>query len=151
MINLVEVVGTVAIVVTLVFVAYELRQSNRLGRLEAMQAMADAWLFTGWEIAGNREMAALLARVGEGAVQSDFDSAENYQAFSVFYAADHHWAMRYSQLQLGILDADDYSFPTSANPTYNSDYHREVWPVIRAEFSDDFARFWESRFELNRE
>ena len=115
-----------------------------------MQALADAWLFTGWEIAGNKDLAALLAKVGDGAVQSDFDSAENYQVFSIFFATDHNWAMRYNQLQLGILDPEDFSFPSPNNPTYNSNYHREVWPTFRADFGDEFAGFWEKRFGLSQ-
>jgi hypothetical protein len=149
--NFGEFFGAIVVVVTLMYLAYQLRQSNQLGRLEAMQAMADAWLFTGWEIAGNKEMAALLAKVGEGAAQCDFDSTENYQVFSFFFGADNNWAMRFSQLQLGILKPEDYSFPNPANPTYNSNYHREVWPTFRAEFSDEFANFWERRFELTPE
>ena len=146
-----EVFGALAVVVTLLYLGYQLRQSNKLGRLEAMQAMADAWLFTGWEIAGNKELAALLAKVGEGAVQSDFDSAENYQVFSFFLGADHNWAMRFNQLQLGILSPEDYSFPSPTNPTYNPPYHRKVWPTFRDDFSDEFVDFWERRYGLTRE
>ena len=145
-----EGIGIVAIIASLLFVAMELRQSNQLGRLEAMQSIADSWLFTGWEIGGNRDMAALLAKVVEGEVQSDFDPTENYQLTSILYAADHHWQMRFNQLQLGILDPTDYSFPDRTNPTYNSDYHRDLWPTIRADFGDEFAEFWEQRFELSR-
>jgi hypothetical protein len=96
-------------------------------------------------------MASLLARVAEGAVQCDFDPAQNYQAFSIFYAADNNWAMRFNQLQLGILNPEDYSYPGPTNQTYNSEYHREVWPRFRSEFSDEFASFWERRFDLDRE
>lgn len=142
--------ANVGVLIGIFFLAYELRQSNQLGRLEAMQTIGDAWLFTGWEIGGNKEMAALLAEVVEGAVRSDFDSGENYQIFSVLWAVDHSWQMRYNQLQLGILDPDDYSFPDRTNPFYNSDYHREIWPAIRADFKKEFADFWEKRFELSR-
>jgi len=36
-----EVVGLFAIVTSLIFVAVEVRQSNQIGRLEAMQSIAD--------------------------------------------------------------------------------------------------------------
>jgi hypothetical protein len=143
-----ESFGALAVAATLIYLAYQLRQSNKLGRLEAMQALADAWLFTGWEIAGNKELAELLAKVDEGAVQSDFDSAENYQLFSFSFAADNNWALRFNQLHLGILKPEDYAFPSPMNRTYNSNYHREVWPTFRAEFSDEFVPFWERRFGL---
>jgi hypothetical protein len=151
MINLVEIVGAVAIVVSLVFVAYELRQANRLGRLEAMQSLADAWLSSGLEISGNRELALVLEKISHGATEGDFDGAESYQAMSFMYAADHNWQLRFSQLELGVLKAEDYSFPHPANATYNSNSHREIWPTIRKDFSEKFAAFWEQRFELSSE
>ena len=148
--NLVEIVGTVAIVVSLGFVAFELRQSNQIGRLEAMQSLADNWLSSGFEISGNKELAGLLAEVTEGAAPSDFDTSENYQVMSFLYAVDHSWQMRFNQLQLGVLEPEDYRFPSPRNQTYNSAYHREIWGSIRTDFSDEFAVFWEHRFELNR-
>lgn len=148
MLNLVEVIGTLAIIVSLVFVAYELRQSNRLGRLEAMQSLADGWLSSGLEISGNNELASLLARISSGATQSEFDEAENYQAMSFMYMADHFWQLRFNQLKLGLLKAEDYSFPNPTNLTYNSNFHREVWPAIRKDFNEKFAEFWEQRFDL---
>lgn len=145
-----SLIANIGVLLGILFLVFELKQSNRLGRLEAMQTIGDAWLFTGWEIGGNREMAALLARVSEGAIESDFDSAENYQLFSILWAADHSWEMRFGQLKLGILDQKDYSFPGRDNPMYRSNYHRVLWPAIRNDFSDEFAVFWEQRFELTQ-
>ena len=147
--NFGEFFGAIAVVVTLTYLAYEIRQSNRLARLEAMQSIADAWLTTGWEIAGNKDMATLLAQVAEGALRRDFDAAQNVQVSSFFLAADNSWAMRFNQLELGILNPEDYSFPNSTNAVYNSDYHRELWPQFSSEFSVGFVSYWESRFDLN--
>ena len=148
MINIVEIIGTAAIVVSLVFVAYELRQSNQLGRLEAMQTLADAWLSSALEISGNKELASVLAKIANGATQSDFDEGEYYQAMSFLYGADHNWQLRFSQLKLGVLKIEDYSFPHPSNPTYSSKFHRELWPSIRGDFDEKFAKFWEQRFGL---
>jgi hypothetical protein len=146
-----EFVGVVAIVASLVFVAIELRQSNQIGRLEAMQSMASDWSSVGLQLATDEDLAALLAQVYEGAVPTDFDPAQNVQINNVLHGLDHHWEMRFNQMKLGVLEPEDYSYPRPKNTLFSSDYHREVWPGLRPGFSEDFAIFWEKRFQLVRE
>ena len=121
-----EVVGLVAIVASLIFVAIEVRQSNQIGRLEAMESMASAWSSVGLELAGNENLAALLAKTDDGAVPKDFDAIENRQLFNVFHGLDHHWEMRFNQLKLGVLASSDYSYPAPRSLTYASVYHKEI-------------------------
>ena len=143
-----EGVGLVAIVASLIFVAIELRQSNQIGRLEAMQSMATAWSLVGLELASNENLAALLAKTDSGAVRKDFDAVENRQLFNVLHGLDHHWEMRFNQLNLGVLASADYSFPGPQSSTYASAYHRGIWLRIRPGLSEEFALFWERRFGL---
>ena len=146
--DLLEVVGLVAIVASLIFVAIEVRKSNQIGRNEAMDSMATAWSSVGIELAGNENLAALLSRTDAGAVLNDFDAVENRQLFSILHGLDHHWEMRFNQLKLGVLESADYSYPGSQSSTYGSAYHKEIWPRIRPGLSDEFAVFWERRFGL---
>ncbi len=143
-----EGVGLVAIVVSLIFVAIELRQSNQIGRLEAMQSMASDWISVGLELAGNENLTALLVKTDSGAVRKDFDAVENRQLFSVLHGLDHHWEMRFNQLNLGVLESTDYSFPGPQTGPYASAYHKDIWPGIRPGLSEEFAVFWERRFGL---
>ncbi len=34
------------------------------------------------------------------------------------------------------------------NSWFNSNFHRDVWPLNRSELDPDFAAFWEERFDL---
>ena len=143
-----ESVGLVAIVASLIFVAIELRQSNQIGRLEAMESMATAWSSVGLELAGDENLASLLAKADNGAVRKDFNDVENRQLVNVLHGLDHHWEMRFNQLKLGVLVSSDYSYPGTRSSTYASAYHKEIWPRIRPGLSEDFAEFWEQRFGL---
>ena len=143
-----EAVGLIAIVASLIFVAIELRQSNQIGRLEAMQSMAAAWSSVGLELAGNENLAALLAKTDSGAGRKDFNAVENRQLYNVLHGLDHHWEMRFNQLNLGVLASADYSYPGPRSPTYASAYHKEIWSGIRPGLSEEFAVFWERRFGL---
>ena len=146
--DVLEGVGLVAIVASLIFVAIEVRQSNQIGRIEAMESMATAWSSVGLELAGNENLAALLSRTDSGAIPNDFDAVENRQLFNVLHGLDHHWEMRFNQLKLGVLVSADYSYPGSRSSTYASAYHKEIWPRIRPGLSEEFAEFWEQRFGL---
>ncbi len=143
-----EGVGLVAIVASLIFVAIELRQSNQIGRLEAMHSMAEAWSSVGIELASNENLATLFAKTDSGAGRKDFDAVENRQLFNILHGLDHHWEMRFNQLKLGVLASADYSYPGPRSSTFSSPYHKEIWPRIRPGLSEEFAVFWERRFGL---
>lgn len=147
--DIAELIGIGAIVASLVFVAIQVRQSNQIGRLEAMQSMASDWATVGLGIAGNESLAALLAKASDGAVRKDFDATENLQLFSALHGLDHHWEMRFNQLNLGVLELKDYSFPGPPQTSiFASNYHKDIWPGIRPGLSEEFAVFWEQRFGL---
>ena len=145
--DVVEGLGALAVVGSLVFVAMELRQANQIGRLEAMQSMATEWASIGLDIATDEGLSALVGRVNAGDVAEDFDDTENAQLANLFYGLDHNWNLRFKQLRLGVLKPDDYSFPARFS-FYSSAYHKEMWPSIRSEFPEEFAVFWEQRFQL---
>ena len=166
--TLLEGVGLLAVIASLIFVALEVRQANQIGRLEALQSMATDWMSFGIEVATSETLPGLLADVYAGAVSADFDEADNVRIGELLLGQDHHWEMRFNQTKLGVLEPEDYSFPGTGfffsepanletvlgapvgdrNAFYGSPYHREMWPSIRSGFSEDFAAFWEQRFEL---
>ena len=146
--NVVELVGLTAIVASLVFLAIEIRQSNQIGRLEAMQAMGAEWGTIGIELASSDRLTELTTQVFSGAIPTDFEAADNTAIALVLLSLDHQWEMRYNQLQLDVLESGDFSYPMSTNRLFSSKYHRAMWPRIRPEFSEEFAVFWEQRFKL---
>ena len=54
--DLLEGIGMLAIVSSLIFVTMELRQANSIGRLEAMKSMAESWNTFGVELATSEYM-----------------------------------------------------------------------------------------------
>ena len=144
-----ELVGLTAIVASLIFVAIELRQSNLIGRIEAMESMASSWSSVGIELASNENLAILLSRTDNGALPKDFNAVQNRQLFNIIHGLDHHWEMRFNQLKLGLLESADYSYPEPLSSLYASAYHKEIWPKIRPGLSEAYAEFWEQRFGLD--
>jgi len=143
-----EAVAAIGVISSLIFVGFQLRQSNDLGRLQAQQSMAEAWSTVNLTMATNPELTDLLARMSAGELEADFDPGEAHSLYLVLHGLDHTWEMYYRQMQSGVLEKGDISFPPPNNRTFRSSYHRELWPSIRAGFSEDFAIFWEQRYGL---
>jgi hypothetical protein len=143
-----ELVAATSVIASLIYVGYEIRQSNALGRQQAQQSMAEAWSTVNLAVATDHVLADLLARMQAGELRADFTPGEAVSLYQVLHGLDHTWEMYYKQTQMGVLEEGDISFPPPNNPVFGSPYHGELWPSIRAGFGEDFAVFWEQRFGL---
>jgi len=146
--ELAEIIGISAIVASLVFVGLEQRQANRFARLAALESIASEWISANLALAGSDVLSDLLLRVSAGATSSDFTEIERERLNNILSGLDHHWEMRFDQINLGVLERGDYSFPRLGNTLYDSAYHRELWPSHRHGYSDDFAEFRGQRYNL---
>ncbi len=141
--------SALGIVASLVFVGMELRQSNAWAEQEALQSVIEDWREYALATVTNRHVADITEQVVNGAVQSDFDGADRQAMHLMYLTLNKMWEFRYKQLAIGILHPEDVVFPDPAvNTWWVSNFHREVWPLNRSEFSEDFALFWEQRFGL---
>ena len=143
-----DLVAATGVIASLIFVGYEIRQSNALGRQQAQQSMAEAWSTVNLAVATDHVLADLLARMQAGELRADFTPGEAVSLYQVLHGLDHTWEMYYKQTQMGVLEEGDISFPPPNNPVFGSPYHGELWPSIRAGFGEGFAIFWEQRFGL---
>lgn len=143
-----EWVAAAGVIASLMFVGYEIRQSNALGRQQAQQSMAEAWSTVNLAVATDHVLADLLARMQAGELKADFTPGEAVSLYQVLHGLDHTWEMYYKQTQMGVLEEGDISFPPPNNQVFGAPFHRELWPSIRGGFSEDFAVFWEQRFGL---
>ncbi len=143
-----ELVAATGIIASLIFVGYQIRQSNALGRLQAQQSMAETWSTVNLAVATDHVLADLMARMHAGGLGADFARGEVVSCYQVLRGLDHTWEMYYMQTRLSVLEKGDISFPQPNNRTFGAPFHRELWPSIRAGFNEDFAVFWEQRFSL---
>ena len=144
-----ELMAAMGVIGSLVFVGLQLRQANALARLEQQQAFADAWQTVNLTLATEPQLLATLAQIYDGALHEDLSPEDAVSIDMAYRGLLHGWEQYYRQLQLGVLEEDAISFPSDNSPMWNSDYLRGRWPVIRGEFQEEFAVFWESRYSLN--
>ena len=54
----------------------------------------------------------------------------------------------YRMTTIGVLSTENVIFPDENGPYWSSQYQRDIWQKIRPNLAEDFATFWEQRFNL---
>ena len=138
------------VILSLLFVAYEIRQNTQVSRAASIQAMADASLQIMVAWGSEDEGATLIRRVTEGALPSDFTPDEDAKIRMFFLASLRSAESRYRQIELGLLDPESEDwFGGSASLIYQSPYLKTSWPLFfRDSTAPDFAAYMEARYDL---
>jgi hypothetical protein len=142
-----EVLGAIAVVFTLAYLAKQVRQSNRIAKADAFRSariryagLADSW-------ANDEEWSELFIRIRwQGLRREDLTLQERAVAGMRYLSLLHHLAAIYEDVQLGILPSSAYEI--LGTETFTVPYMRDVWPILRGEHSPEFVEFFETRFGL---
>ena len=146
--GIVETVGVTGVVASLIFVGLQVRQANRLARLQVQQEHAAQFRETTLAVATSQELTRLIGRVYDGALREEFSRPETVALDWAYVGITHGWEQNFFQRQLGILGPDDLAFDRESSPLWTSAYYRELWPRIRSAFSGAFSEAWEAQYDL---
>jgi len=142
-----EFFGAIAVVGSLLYLARQVRQANRIARADAYRATLSRTLDLTGKWASDSDWAELYIRIRfQGTRRKDLDTTEravaglHVQTLAQNYAAIHH------DVRLGILPSSAYGIVGEG--TIRTPYFQDVWPLLREEHSPDFVKFLEERFGL---
>ena len=145
--SLTETIATLGVIGSLLFVGFQIQQGNQLARLEMLYNGAALWTEAATGVAGNEYLSGLIYRTYTESA-SDFEGAEGVSMFALTLGIIKTWEAIYRTTTIGVLGNEDVTFPDKGNPYWSSQYQREVWQRIRPQVPEDFAIFWEQRFNL---
>ena len=142
-----EVLGAVAVVFTLGYLAKQVRQSNRITKADAFRStrvrLAD--LFESW--AADEEWSELFIRIRfTGLRRDDLSPRERAVAGLRFQSLLHYLAAIYEDVELGILPPSAYEI--IGRGPFDAPYMRDTWPLLREDHSPEFVEFLEHRHGL---
>jgi hypothetical protein len=132
--------GATSVVLSLLFVGYELRQNTAVARSEAYRQMVAGFTEFNSMMASDEDIAALWVRMSAGGLAADFDATENWRLRSAYIVLLRQWEGVYHSVEEGVL-------PETVLPTvdmggaFATPYMAEIWPGMQGLFSDDFAAF----------
>jgi hypothetical protein len=143
-----EVLGAIAVVFTLAYLAKQVRQSNRIAKAEAFRSarLRLAGLLNSW--ADHEDWSELFVRIRfSGLRRDDLTPRERAVTGLRYQSMVHHLAATYEDVRIGILPPSAYDILGAE--VFKVPYMRDVWPLLRNDHSPDFVDFFETRFGLH--
>ncbi len=142
-----EALGAIAVVLTLAYLAKQVRQSNRIAKAEAFRSarvrLAD--LLESW--AADGEWSELFIRIRfTGLRREDLTPRERAVAGLRYQSLFHHLAAIYEDTEIGILPPTAYLI--LGTEVFTVPYVRDVWPLLRKDHSPGFVEYFEAHFGL---
>lgn len=139
-----EVGGAVAVVVSLVYVAYQIRQNTRALRSSTGQAMLDYGAATAQSVTIHRELAE-LARRGEEEPES-LDSVDWYRFVNLSILRFAAWEQAFLNHREGLLDEERWRAWEGANRhLFDNPGTRRFWEQNRPVHSPSFQSYIDAR------
>jgi hypothetical protein len=140
-----EMVGAVGVIVSLVYLALQIRQNSNVVRSATRQAISTTQVEMGFRIAESSDLRASIA--ASWGIEGPPTAAQDTEILNVFLyrAFLRAYENQYHQFKEGTFDADMWSgYREALRGMFFSGGSLKVWEQTRAAFSPDFTRFVDS-------
>ena len=141
--NIGELIGSVGVLVSLIYLAVQIRRNTDMARTSTYQSVVSDFGTLTNTVAASPELAELLVRG-----QEDFASltaGEKARISQLFFGCFHYFENMYYQHKNGYLDDDVWmGWKRLMLTYYQRPGYRAWWQFRRSVFSDSFATFIES-------
>jgi len=141
--------ATIGVIVSLLFVAYEIRQNTNVARATAVQATADQIIQWQAEVALDPDWIRIITFLREGEGGYHDLSAEDRQRYGwVVSSTVRITENRFRQMQLGVINPEDLGAygGTSNTNWFRSEHFLDYWRDSNVEgmWASDFLEFFET-------
>ncbi len=143
-----QLLGTAAVVASLLWVARQVQASNRIAQADAYRAaqLKMAELVSSWS--DDPAWMTLFVEIRyRGLRREQMTPTQSTRAGFRLQALLTHYSAIHRDVTLGILPESAYEI--QAEQVFRTPFMRQLWPVLREDHSSDFIRFMEQRFELD--
>ena len=131
-----EVVRVIAIVVSLIYVAVQIRQNTKVARAATRQAIADSTESLGSDLLNNREMAEIFVKHING---EDLSAVESLRLQARCYRDMQHWENIFYQFNEGLVSPEQWlGFRKNLAALMGIGAYREYWEHEASHYSDNF-------------
>ena len=137
-----EGLAALGVVLSLVFVGYEIRQNTQLSKAAALQAQAELGAEIALSWIADDDVIRLITRIRKGALPAEFDEHENVKIRVMYIALLRSAEIRYRLKELGILD--DTLVLGGSGTLLRAPYLAAGWDGLKSAVSADFAEHFEN-------
>lgn len=147
-----QVLSSLGVVLSLLFVGYEIRQNTLATRGATMTALSDARASLLANYSLDEGLAALIARVFEGATRNDFTHAEFIQLDMSTQAVVRQLENTYVQHREGLVSNVVFETYGWRDGLYGTPFFAEWWDDLAEEtLSPEFRAFFEAQIRIGPE
>jgi hypothetical protein len=131
-----EVIAAVAVVISLVYLAAQVRQANKIARATTRNAIAESAQSLTRDIIDDREMAEIFVKHLNG---EKLNAVEALRMAGRCYRDMRHWENIYYQVREGLLTAEEWSgFRKNLAALFAVEAYREYWEHEAELYSEAF-------------
>ena len=141
--NLIEVVGILSVVISLLFVGYELRQNTSVSRYQAYNDSTSRFQDLTLFIAADNELSELQLKMRTASSLDEYAPLEIEKLLNLFYATTRTFEGQYRAYQAGLIQNSDLA--TGSGGLVNNSTYRLLWPRSKILFGPDFVEWWEGK------
>ncbi len=143
--RLAGMLSAAAVVLSLIFVGYEIRRNSAAVRGATYQSVMDASIDYAEWVASDERVAALVVRVMNGEGPGDFSEEENLAITGIYYSVIRRAQNVYLQLSEGLISETAFEHLRGARGSslVRAPYFDAVWPEYRQDLPPDFVPFFE--------
>jgi len=135
-----ETLGLVAVVASLGFVGFEIRQNTAAVESTAFQSLSEL-LHQATAMLAVDPGPALTLRLRDGALPDDFTPQEDQWVRLVYFQHINVLQAAYRQVQAGAMNED--AIGVFWTGLLSLDYIAQAWPSMRYSYDPEFAEFFE--------
>ena len=140
-----QMLAAASVVMSLLFVGYEIRQNTAVARTAAAQAFTQQIIDLN-AILVAEGYPALNTRMAEGALRADFNSDDQMRIDVTVMSLLRIWESLFRAVEVGIVDEELLNPIGGAGPSpFDYPHFIESWPFYRSGFTEDFAAYFEGR------
>lgn len=131
-----EVIAAVAVVVSLIYLATQVRQATKIARATTRNAIAESAQALSQDVIDNADMAEIFVKHLNG---EQLDAVEMLRMQGRCYRDMRHWENIYYQVREGLLTADEWSgFQKNLAALFEIEAYRDYWDSEANLYSDAF-------------
>lgn len=131
-----EVIGVIALVVSLVYLSVQIRQNTKMAKAATRQAIAESTEKLGDDLINNGDMAEIFVKHMSG---GELSPVENLRLQARCYRDMQHWENIHYQFNEGLVSRDQWlGFRKNLVTLLAIDAYQEYWEHEANHYSDAF-------------
>jgi len=142
-----EIVGAVAVVVSLIYVSRQIRMGNRLARAEAGRTPTSDLNMLNASFGTNKAFRSALRKALEGTERADLDPDSRVLLDLYFVSVTNIYEQLSREVREGVLSESALDF--GGKGLFELPFYRTSWPILKPFLSSSFTEHFEQRYSLD--